>query len=137
MEQPRSASALHGDRGIAMDASRLLDRYTVRARLIPGLLAVLPLAVTVYVWHPGADFDWNTLGGMVVGFGGTMLLAFIARDLGKSAEDRLYKKWGGRPTELLLMHSGPLDAALRSRRHVALSAIFPDVPVPKIGRAHV
>src|SRR5262249_33815869 len=63
-------------------------------------------------------------------FGGTILLAFIARDLGKAAEDRLYKKWGGRPTELLMMHSGPVDPALRARWHGALRALFPDIPVP-------
>ena len=59
-----------------------------------------------------------------------ILLAFIARDLGKAAEDRLYKKWGGRPTELLMMHSGPVDPALRTRRHASLRKLFPEVPVP-------
>ena len=68
---------------------------------------------------------------MVAEFGGTILLAFIARDLGKAAQDRLYKKWGGRPTELLMMHSGPVDPALRARRHTALRALFPDVHVPR------
>jgi hypothetical protein len=107
-----------------------VDAYTTRARIIPGLLAALPVAVTVYAWKPGDLLDWNSLGAMIAAFGGTILLAFIARDLGKAAEDRLYKKWGGRPTELLMMHSGPVDPALRARRHAALRVLFPDVPVP-------
>jgi hypothetical protein len=113
-----------------VDISKLVDAYTTRARIIPGLLAVLPLAITVYAWKPGDLLDWNSLGGIIAAFGGTILLAFIARDLGKAAEDRLYKKWGGRPTELLMMHSGPVDRALRARRHAALRVLFPDVPVP-------
>lgn len=97
---------------------------------MPALLTVLPLAVTAYVWKPGSLLDWNSLGALIAAFGGTMLLAFIARDLGKGAEDRLYKKWSGRPTELLLMHSGTMDPALRARRHVALASLFPDMPIP-------
>jgi len=112
------------------DVSKYIDAYTARARLLPGLLAVLPIAVTCYAWKPGDLLDWNALGAIIVGFGGTILLAFIARDLGKAAEDRLYKKWGGRPTELQLLHSSEMEHALRARRHAALSSLFKDVPVP-------
>lgn len=113
-----------------MDVSKLVDAYTARARLLPGLLTVLPIAVTVYAWEPGNALGWNGLGGLLTGFGGTILLSFIARDLGKRAEDRLYRKWGGRPSELMLMHSGPMAPVLRARRHAAIRALFPDVPVP-------
>ncbi|HYT69195.1 MAG TPA: hypothetical protein VEL51_22420 [Vicinamibacterales bacterium] len=115
-----------------VDVSNYLDAYTMRARLLPGLLAVLPLAVTCYAWNPGNILDWNALGGIIVGFGGTIVLAFIARDLGKAAEDRLYAKWGGRPTEVLLCHSSDMDPALRARRHAALRMFFKDVPVPTV-----
>jgi hypothetical protein len=98
--------------------------------LIPGLLAALPLAITVYAWRPGDLLDWNSLGGIIAGFGGTILMSFIARDLGKAAEDRLCSEWGGRPTELLLMNSGVADPALRARWHSALAELFPDVLVP-------
>lgn len=115
-----------------LDVSKYLDAYTVRARLIPGLLAALPIAVTCYAWNPGKILDWNALGAIIVGFGGTILLAFIARDLGKEAEDRLYAKWRGRPTELLLMHSGDMEPELRARRHDALRKFFKDVPLPTV-----
>lgn len=113
-----------------MDVSKYIDVYTARARLVPGLLAALPVAVTCYAWNPGNILDWNALGAIILGFGGTILLAFIARDMGKAAEERLYKKWGGRPTELLLMHTGAMDPVLRARRHDALRSCFKDVPVP-------
>jgi hypothetical protein len=113
-----------------LDVSKYIDAYTARARLLPGLLAVLPMAVTCYAWNPGKILDWNALGAIIVGFGGTILLAFIARDLGANAQERLYKKWGGRPTELLLMHSGEMEPALRARRHDALRKCFKDVPLP-------
>jgi hypothetical protein len=115
-----------------LDISKYIDAYTARARLLPGLLAVLPIAVTCYAWNPGKILDWNALGAIIVGFGGTVLLAFIARDLGKAAEEKLYKKWGGRPTELLLMHSSEMEAALRARRHDALRKFSKDVPLPTV-----
>ena len=113
-----------------MDVSKLIDVYTARARLLPGLLTVMPLAASVYAWDPGNPLGWNGLGALFVGFGGTILLSFVARDLGKAAEKKLYKKWGGRPTELALMHSGTMDAMLRTRRHKAIRVCFPDVEVP-------
>ena len=113
-----------------MNPLKLVDEYTARARILPGLLAVLPIAVTIYAWDPGNAFGWDRLGGLLSGFGGTILLAFIARDLGKRAEERLYKKWGGRPTEQMLMHSGPIEPTLRARRHRAIDTLFPDLTVP-------
>lgn len=113
-----------------MDVSTLLDAYTVRARLVPGLLTVLPAAVTVYAWEPGNTLDWNGLGALLTGLGGTYLLSFIARDRGKAAEARLYRKWGGRPTELALMHSGNMHPTLRVRRHAAIRKLYPDVAIP-------
>ena len=113
-----------------MDFTKFVDAYTARARLLPALLTILPLATTVYAWDPGSILGWNGLGALLTAFGGMILLSFIARDLGKRVEQSLFKKWGGRPTELALMHSGPLDPALRNRRHAALSRAFPDVPLP-------
>lgn len=113
-----------------MDISKLVDAYTARARLLPGLLFILPIAVTVYAWDPGNALGWNGLGALITGAGGTILLSSIARDLGKNAEMKLFKKWGGRPTEIMLMHSGPMDSMLRARRHAAIRALFPGVQVP-------
>jgi hypothetical protein len=108
----------------------LVDTYTARARLLPGLLTVLPIAVTVYAWNPGNLLGWNGLGGLITGSGGAFLVSFIARDLGKSAEKKLFKKWGGRPTETMLMHAGPMDPVLRNRRHAAIRKLFADVALP-------
>lgn len=113
-----------------MDFLKLVDAYTARARLLPGLLTVLPIAATVYAWDPGNPLGWNGLGGLLVGSGGTILLSFVARDLGKEAEKRLYKKWGGRPTELAIMRSGSMDPMLRTRRLAAIHVVFPDVAIP-------
>jgi hypothetical protein len=115
-----------------MDFSKFIDAYTARARLLPALLLVLPLAVTVYAWEPGNALGWNGLGGLIVASGGTILLSFIARDMGKDAEVKLFKKWGGGPSDLLLMHSGDMDPTLRDRRHAAIRTLWPDVPVPTV-----
>ena len=113
-----------------MDFLKLVDAYTARARLLPGLLTVLPIAAIVYAWDPGNPLGWNGFGALITGFGGTILLSFVARDLGKEAEKRLYKKWGGRPTELTIMYSGSMDSMLRTRRHAAIHVLFPGVVIP-------
>jgi hypothetical protein len=107
----------------------LVDTYTARARLIPALLSVLPAAVTVYAWDPGNPLGWNGIGAIITGAGGAYLLSFIARDFGKRVEPKLFKKWGGRPTEVMLMHSGPMDPVLRQRRHDAIARLLPDLPI--------
>ena len=113
-----------------MDISKLIDAYTARARLLPGLLTVLPLATSVYAWDPGNQLGWNGLGALIIGAGGTVLLSFIARDLGRRVEPKLFSRWGGRPTEVMLMHSGSMDPVLRKRRHAAIRKLYPDIALP-------
>ena len=38
-----------------MAFSKLFDRYTIQARLMPGLVVVFPIAATVAVWLPEKD----------------------------------------------------------------------------------
>jgi hypothetical protein len=77
----------------------LSDRYERKARLIPGLVAGSPVALTAAVVSAGAVPWYAALG---VGTGAEVLLAFLlgylARARGKAAEERIWAAWGGPPT---------------------------------------
>jgi hypothetical protein len=96
----------------------LFDSYGRQARLVPALLVLLPAAVAALMWAPKA----YTLGGQIVAlgmtFGGTVVLAHLARDRGKSVEPRLFQLWGGMPTTALLRFSDKaIDYQTKARYH--------------------
>jgi hypothetical protein len=101
----------------------LLDHYSLRARLQPALLVLLPVALTVIAWVPTSQVlfggIWSLLG--LTGF--TFLLAQIARDRGKWSESDLWASWGGKPTTQLLRHSSSSNKVSLARVHARLSAI--------------
>ncbi len=80
------------------------DRYTLEARLKPGLLMVLPALVTVALWLPDV---WTFLGGLTAvcsTCGLTLLLAELARYQGRGVERRMIAANGGKFTTFFLRH---------------------------------
>lgn len=99
----------------------LSDPYELKARIIPGLLVVLPILVplvAVYgVKHPVLTGVFGVIGGC----GAIYTLASISRGLGKRLEDKLIRMWGGMPTTILLRHRDSfLDSVSKSRYHDAI-----------------
>lgn len=93
-----------------------LDKYERRARLLPALLAVLPLvalavALGVREWVLGMS-----IVGLAVAAGGSVVLASLVRDKGKQLEQELWRKWGGPPTTLLLQDGGEAPIRRQGRR---------------------
>ncbi|OIJ63171.1 hypothetical protein WN71_035590 [Streptomyces mangrovisoli] len=88
----------------------LLDDYERRARLVPGLLAVLPLVVLFAVLGlrqiPAATYVTGTLALAGVG---PALIAGAVRHFGKAAERQLWDSWGGPPTTAWLRLDAPSD----------------------------
>jgi hypothetical protein len=107
-----------------MTSWNLFDHYSLRARLQPGLITLLPIALGVFAWsEPGARWMtalWTTLGTS----GATYLLAIMARNRGKAIEPALWESWGGTPTTQLLRHSGPGNPVLRERWHESLAKLL-------------
>src|SRR6266851_8468034 len=102
---------------------RLFDHYSLRARLQPALLTLLPAALGVIAWtgpsRPWMSALWTLFGTA----GGTYFLAILARNQGKQLEPGLWRSWGGTPTTLLLRHSGPANPVMRERWHKYLSKL--------------
>lgn len=109
------------------------DKYTYRARLLPSLLAFLPLAFAATVWFPGEEATWKTLGLIVVSSGLATLLSHLGRDLGKRKEVGLFQRWGGVPTTRLLSHRfTKFDAVTLGRYHTKLKTLLPELQIPDL-----
>jgi hypothetical protein len=83
------------------------DEYDRKARLTPGLLLILPVAFVIVAFGLKQYPAVAVAGALLGGAGAAYLLAILIRQLGKEAEIRLWKKWGGPPTTSLLRMRSP------------------------------
>ncbi|SRR6266487_234847 len=106
------------------------DQYERRARLAPALVVVLPLALATVAWFPMQFTGWAVFWAIVVGCGGTALLAQLGRDRGLQKQKQLFDSWGGSPTVRLLRHRERGNKPTLLRWHRRLQGLLPDVNVP-------
>lgn len=100
----------------------LLDRYSREARLFPGLLVVLPVAVSVFALFPSFQ---EVVPAALLGVGGivgAVVLTHLVRQRGKEAERRLFRQWGGASTTRRLRFLGASDPGNVARLHEDLEA---------------
>jgi len=101
------------------------DEYELRARVFPAVIVTLPAVVTAYTFVPGLRSFGGIACGTILESAFLFLLARIARDRGKRIQDRLYAKWGGKPTTAMLRHSDQrLDPFTKDRYKRTLSKAF-------------
>lgn len=94
------------------------DPYERKARLMPGLLAVLPVLVGLLVLYGPRYPLLTALSSLLCGCGALYVLANVARTRGKAAEERLIRQWGGLPSILCLRHRDSyLDRITKERYH--------------------
>lgn len=100
----------------------LSDPYDRPARLYPGLLVALPLAVLLTGLY-GTSHNPASFVLPILGFCGTgYLLGRLSRDAGKRIQDRLFIKWGGPPTtQLLRFRNTVIDPHTKERFHNAIA----------------
>src|ERR1700688_349857 len=89
------------------------DASEWKARLIPGLLALLPIPILVVVLGLRQQPVVATIAGLLIAVGLPVLLTSTVRDRGLRLQDVLYAKWGGAPTTECLRHSGTSEDAPR------------------------
>ena len=105
---------------------RIFDSYNRTARLYPALLALSPLIIGIALITPDVVSSLLLPGSLSVllVFGGTYLLATLARSQGKLREDALLTTWGGWPTTIVLRHSDDtIDPETKVRYHGLLEAM--------------
>jgi len=106
------------------------DTYTVKARIAPVLLVVLPLILTVLCWHSDELSQWKTVWYIILASGGGILLAQLGRTRGKLLEQKLFEEWGGKPTTVKLRINGNTNAELVKKYHIYIAKIMPEITLP-------
>lgn len=100
------------------------DEYERRARVAPGLLAVLPIAIAGTVLGLRENAIVGALIGLVAAAGGPLVLAGYVRQRGLNLQAHLVGSWGGMPTTALLLLTIPTDnEALRGQRRLAVERL--------------
>lgn len=109
---------------------KFFDEYTLRARIIPAFLVLLPVALAGFTWIPGAIAIPPIVLGTAIYGGLVFLLSQFVRDEGKRKEATLFKKWGGLPTTRCLRHRDTkLDVLTFDRYRRSLEKMF-GLPFP-------
>jgi len=83
---------------------KVLDPYDLTARLLPGLLVLLPAILCIAVLYGPKDPVAVALSSVFIACGGPYLLSSFVRTWGQRAQDRLFRQWGGQPSTILLQH---------------------------------
>ena len=97
------------------------DLYTLRARIQPALVVVLPLGFLLFALLPNHHFFVTAFFGLLMTAGGTTVLAQVGRDRGRKKERGLWDSWGGAPTTRLLRHqriTGDITLAIGLRQQI-------------------
>ena len=81
------------------------DAYTLRARVFPALIAIAPIIVAIAAIVPWDRISW--IHGLAASAVPILLwvAADTARQLGRKLEVRLFERWGGKPTTVMMRHS--------------------------------
>ena len=111
--------------------AKVTDPYERRARLYPALLVLLPLFAMVALLYAPQAASFTAALTIAVSCGGLYLLTNLSREFGERLEERLFQRWGGKPTTQLLRHRDKtIDAVTKRRYHSFLASkinhSFPD-----------
>lgn len=99
-----------------------IDAYDLRARLFPSLIVSLPVLAFFYAVIPSARSFWGGVSGTVIEGAVLFVLMRIGRDRGAHLQEKLFKKWGGAPTTIMLRHrDNTLDGHTKERYKQTLS----------------
>jgi hypothetical protein len=110
--------------------AKVTDPYERPARLYPALLALLPLLVLIMLLYGPKATGLTGAVTVAVSCGGLYLTTNLCRESGKRLEEKLYNKWGGKPTTQLLRYRDPTIEGVTKRRYHAFLAGKINVPFP-------
>ena len=111
--------------------AKVTDPYDRQARLYPALLALLPLFTLVTLLYGTKATALTGAVTVAVSCGALYLTTNLCREMGKRVEEKLFRKWGGKPTTQLLRHRDTtIEAPTKARYHSFLAGkinvAFPD-----------
>lgn len=99
-----------------MNLSDYFNQYSLSARVRPALFIVLPIILTAYILFEPLRTLLGSLLGILLTCGVVNFFANQMSSQGNLLQDKLFKKWGGAPTTLILRHSdNELDKYTKQR----------------------
>lgn len=124
----------HG-RCVLVNVGSWLDEYDRDARLVPALLAILPLVLAAI----GLGLEGNpivaSVAAVLIGVGVPMVVAKQVGDRGRALEATLFAGWGAPPTTLILVPpmnepTGEIQRQRRTRLERLSGVSLPLSPIP-------
>lgn len=108
-----------------------LDKYSLKARLYPAFIVLLPAFVVSLYYITDFEKYYHYATALVSVGLFTYLLAQLGRDKGKINESRLFAIWGGKPTTIIFRHSdNTIDHVTKRRYHKLLNEKIEDINIP-------
>lgn len=108
------------------------DRYTIKARIQPVFLSLLPLTVVAMFLYPQLYESWKSvITGLALTSGILMFFSNVIRYFGVKIQDKLFRRWGGAPTTRWLRHRDKnIDPLTKARYHNFLLQKVPGLTFP-------
>lgn len=109
---------------------QMRDPYERKARIIPGLLTVLPVLLPILCIYGPKHPILTSVITLLAGCGAIFGLGSVARGLGKALEEKLIREWGGMPTTICLRHRDQFLDGYTKQRYRDLIKSKLDISMP-------
>jgi hypothetical protein len=115
-----------------MNMFKGFDKYTIRARFLPAMFTVLPLAMVSITFGVHNPLGSGVMVWAIASCGGLLLVTQFVRDVGRRKEEKLFALWDGKSTTRMLQHRSTKNQAILSRRHKKLKALMKLSKLPSV-----
>lgn len=107
------------------------DEYSLKARIYPSFLVLLPILITGLYYITDFQKYYHYFTAMFIVGVFTYVLAQVGRDKGKIKEPILNNHFGGKPTTQVLRHrNSHIDNYTKNRYHQILSQKISNIIIP-------
>ncbi|HCN30197.1 MAG TPA: hypothetical protein DIT64_15945 [Verrucomicrobiales bacterium] len=101
-----------------------LDVYSLKARLFPAFIVLLPAVLAILAWLPEASLASTSTLGVGLAAALSFFISELVRDCGHRKQARLWETWGGPPTTQLLRWSNlHVNPNLRAKWRAAIEEL--------------
>lgn len=106
------------------DLGKHVDKYAMRARVIPALVVVLPVLAVGSALFPGGVAGWAGISALLTWCGAGFVMDQLGRDAGRRKQAALFEAWGGAPTTKRLRHREATNTVSLARWHQKLKGLM-------------
>jgi hypothetical protein len=115
------------------NVAKNFDPYSFSARVKPAFFIVLPVALVFFVWYEPS----KTLAGGIITllstFGVIQYAANLISSKGNALQSKLFTKWGGSPTTIIMRHTDDtIDKHTKKRLFTALTSKCSGLKFPTV-----